>query len=376
MTISFSEHPDRRNVVSEMHLRRWPEIDAPTLIFQFLRLMNPDERELENKVLKSLPIEWDLDRSEVRRHYEGRFRNKLKFVWERHSEATAITLFFEPPAQADLLASKRNADLLHACDFLAQIPGQVVRATVILVVKSDADAEDLLPSLKFSASELISSSIGRNESQPPKVWSDFRIGADGFGQLLVAVNGCSPQELSRLIQRLQELGNYRNLALLGLPVARSAWHELNEIERQLCQIAEDVAHPDTVDDLLLERVSALSLALIAHSTRTGFRMGATAAYAQLVEDRLEELQPRSDPKVQSLNDFTQRRLLPAVRTCSALVRREAELSQRARGFGNLLRARIEARIQKQNADMLTSMERNAALQIRMQKIVEGFQSLP
>lgn len=371
MTISFSEHPDRRKVVSEMHLRRWPEISAPSLIFQFLRIVTPEERILENEILKDLPSDWDLDQSEAKRHYEGSFKNKRRFVWEQHSEATSITLFIKPSSQSDFLASKGNSDLLEACEFLSHIPGQVVRATLIFVVEGDADAEELLPSLEFSVPELISCSIGRNKTSPPKIWSDFRIGNDGFGQLLVAANGCSPRELSRLIQRLQELGNYRNLALLGLPIARSAWHELNEIEGQLCKIAGDVAQPDTADDLLLEQVSALSLALISHSTRIGFRMGATAAYAQLVEDRLEELRPRSDRHVQSLNDFTQRRLLPAVRTCSALVRREAELSQRASGFASLLRTRIEVRIQKQNADMLASMERNAALQIRMQRMVEG-----
>ena len=44
-------------------------------------------------------------------------------------------------------------------------------------------------------------------------------------------------------------------------------------------------------------------------------MSATSAYAQIVSERLEGLNPQRVPGYQSLIDFTERRLLPAVRTC-------------------------------------------------------------
>ena len=54
----------------------------------------------------------------------------------------------------------------------------------------------------------------------PRIWSNFRVHEDGFGRLLVQDRGFkSGGDTSRLVQRIQEMGNYRNMALLGLPLA-------------------------------------------------------------------------------------------------------------------------------------------------------------
>ena len=50
--------------------------------------------------------------------------------------------------------------------------------------------------------------------------SDFRLHADGYGRLLVLDRGLAGDEPAQLVLRLQELGNYRNMALLGLPLAQ------------------------------------------------------------------------------------------------------------------------------------------------------------
>ncbi|MGG2319952.1 DUF3422 family protein, partial [Salmonella enterica] len=88
---------------------------------------------------------------------------------------------------------------------------------------------------------------------------DFRIGPDGYGHLAVSAGAALPADLSRVVQQLQELGNYRNLALLGLPVAQAGWQALGRIETALQTLAAEVAGTQMTDDVLLERVSALSL---------------------------------------------------------------------------------------------------------------------
>jgi uncharacterized membrane-anchored protein len=365
------EHPLRRKVVSEMHLRRWPKLQAPLLAVQLLRLVNAEQRADEARVFAALPLDWKLGPADSPLHLEGAAGEKLRFVWEQHSEASAMTLFLEEPSHAVLLRPEADSALAQACDFVASLPGEVIRATRIAILPNEREAEKLLPEFGFSEPELVSCHVGRTSGLAARIWSDFRIGEGGFGRLLVAANGVPAAELSRLVQRLQELGNYRNMALLGLPMAQTGWLTLNRIEHELSQLAQDVARPDLPDDLLLERVTALSLDLISHSTAVGFRMGATAAYAQLVEERLAELDPRPHEGFQSLSEFTQRRLLPAVRTCAALVRREGEISHRAARFASLLRTRVETRIEGQNARMLSSMERSASMQIRLQQLVEG-----
>lgn len=354
----LDEHPLRRQVVGEMHLRRWPAIHAPTRILQVLRLVSPEERAGQRAMLENLPIGGRLNQSDNPRHAEGELGPGISFVWEQHSEACGITLFMHEP----------HADPAQALAWIERFPGQAIRATRIHVVENQAQARDLLPQMGFVGSDLVSCMIG---ASGVRLWSDFRIGAEGLGIALVSTNGAAPADLARLLQRFQELGNYRNLALMGLPMAQAYWPRLDAAEATLRQLAADVANPDTTDDALLERVSVLSLDLMSLSTETHYRMSATAAYAQLVEERLAGLMPRAIPGHPSLEDFTQRRLLPAIRTTQAYSRRLEDLTERAAHFTSLLRTRVETRIENQNGRLLRSMERSSSLQLRLQQLVEG-----
>ncbi|KUR78335.1 DUF3422 family protein [Novosphingobium sp. Fuku2-ISO-50] len=360
--MGFREHPLRRQVVGEMHLRRWPALRAPMVVIQVLRLVDEPTRLAERAVLGNGVA--TLEPSDNPRHCQGVIAG-VPFVWEAHSEASGLTLF------VDSLAIGPDFDRHPALDWAAAFPGETLRATRIAIVGSEAEAEAMLPTIGFVDSDMVSCHLGDQAIGRVRIWSDFRIGAGGFGHLLIAAPDLAPGDLSRLVQRLQELGNYRNLALMGLPVAQAAWGELGGIEQALSELANEVARPDVTDDMLLDHVSALSLDLMALSTRGGFRMSATQAYARLVEERLDDCAPRAIAGYPSLTDFTQRRLLPAVRTCSAHVRRVDELSQRADRFAALLRTRIETRIENQNARLLESMERSSSLQLRLQQLVEG-----
>jgi len=349
----LNEHPLRRQVVGEMHLRRWPAIAAPAQIVQVLRLVSPEERAGQRAMLDR----W-LSQSDNPRHAEGELGPGLSFVWEQHSEACGITLFMQEP----------HADPSEALAWIEEFPGQTMRATRIHIVENQAQARAILPAMGFVGSDLISCLIG---ASGVRLWSDFRIGDDGLGMALVSANGAAAADLARLLQRFQELGNYRNLALMGLPVAQAYWPRLEAAEAALRELAADVANPATSDDALLERVSALSLDLMSLATETNYRMSATDAYARLVEERLAGLMPRAIPGYPGLEDFTQRRLLPAIRTAQAYARRLEDMSGRAAHFTALLRTRVETRIENQNGRLLRSMERSSSLQLRLQQLVEG-----
>lgn len=356
--MQLKEHPLRRQVVGEMHLRRWPRIAVPCRIMQVLRILPESQRAAERAMLGALPPGGILCASDNPRHAEGTIGPGLQFVWEQHSEACGITLFVGEDA----------ADPAAALAWVERFPGEAIRATRIHVVATDAEAEALLPQMGFVRSDLVSCQIGDGAV---RLWSDFRIGPEGFGVSVVAANGAGEGDLARLLQRFQELGNYRNLALMGLPVAQGNWPRLDAAEAALRRFSTDVARPELTDDVLLERVSELSLDLMSLSTETSYRMSATAAYAQLVEERLAGLLVRPIDGFPSLEDFTQRRLLPAIRTAQAYTRRLDELTARAAHFTSLLRTRIETRIENQNARLLRSMERSSSLQLRLQQLVEG-----
>lgn len=357
--MALREHPLRRQVVGEMHLRRWPPLAAPSQVLQVLRIVGDAEREDEGRAVTGLPDGGVLDQTDNPRHQSGQLSAWVSFTWERHSEASALTLFASPHCPQDAF----DAALAWACDK----PGEVIRATRIHLAGNDRAAARLVRQLQFVETDLVSCAIG----QSARIWSDFRIGPDGFGAVVVAANGTGAGDLSRLVQRLQELGNYRNLALLGLPVAQAHWTTLDRIEAGLRDLASDVVRADLADDTLLARVSALSMELMAISAGSSYRMSATAAYAELARERLSELAVEPIDGFPSLSDFNARRLLPAVRTCSSHTRRCAELSERAARFAALLRTRIETRIEEQNAQLLVSMEKSSSLQLRLQQLVEG-----
>jgi uncharacterized membrane-anchored protein len=104
-------------------------------------------------------------------------------------------------------------------------------------------------------------------------------------------------------------------------------------------------------------------------------MSATSAYAQIVSERLEGLSTQRVPGYQSLIDFTERRLLPAVRTCESFTKRLEDLSERASGVSSLIRTRIETTLSQQSTDLLRSMNQRTQMQLRLQQTVEGLSVL-
>lgn len=370
----LNEHELRRAVVAEMHLRRWPPITAPGAIIQFVRVVEPEARAAEAAALDALPPGAVREAGANPRHLSIRFAPGVAFTWERHSEASTCTLFLsDAPSPLGLQPDAAGDAAARALHWIMALPGKVIRATRIILVADAAAALAALPDAGFDPEELVMCDIGADGmGAVARMYSDFVLHDDGFGVVLVAANGMAPADLSRTVQRLQELGNYRNLALLGLPVAQRGWKVLDGIERKLGELTAAIARSDLTDDALLTDITRLSIELATEAASWDYRMSATAAYAQIVTERLDELAIRRCEGYPSLTDFTRRRLLPAVRTCAVHRRRSEQLAQRTTQLVSLLRTRIETRIENQNGRLLASMERNAARQLRLQQLVEGF----
>lgn len=368
----LNEHDLRRRIVGEMHLRRWPHVCAPSTIVQFVRVLEPGEREAELRAVGTLPAGGTRGRSENPRHREGTLGPGIVFGWERQSEASTTTVFFDRLLVDEAGRFAPDPAALEALGWARGLPGKVLRAIRVLIVPDEAAAQRLIPAMGYDPLDLVSCHIScQGGEEAARVWSDFRFRDEGYGQILVAANGMAGGDLSRSVQRLQELGNYRNLALLGLPMAQDGWQVLDRIEDELSVLTAQVARPEVRDDDLLSEVTRLSADLITHATRIDYRLSATEAYATIVEDRLEGLHIRNCPGHPSLADFTQRRFLPAMRTCAAHRRRQEQLAQRTERLVSLLRTRVETRIENQNGRLLASMERSSTRQLRLQQLVEG-----
>jgi uncharacterized membrane-anchored protein len=102
-----------------------------------------------------------------------------------------------------------------------------------------------------------------------------------------------------------------------------------------------------------------------------FRFGACRAYADLVTARIGELRERRITGLQTVDEFMTSRFRPALTTCQTISQRLHDLSERVAQASGLLRTRAEIARERQNQDLLASMDRRARLQLRMQQTVEG-----
>lgn len=356
--MSFTEHPLRRWAVDEMRLRRFAPVGKHCEMVQAVRLISADERALEDRWLIGDRPDFD-DWSLAARHGSGHTKSGIYFLWERHTEASTLTLIFPEAAPA----SVRNPYI----SWIESWPGAVVRATRVFVMPDADGSEQQLEKMGISKREIVCCDINAGL----RIWSDFGILDDGYGRLLVRAGDVEDGERGRIIQRVQELGNYRNLALLGFPIVQQYGPQVDVLEQKLSEHAKRVAMAGDDDETLLNDLANISSELELIRSATGFRLSATAAYAEVAADRLASLNVQPVANFQSLTDFTERRLVPASRTCSVFRQRLNHIAERISGVMHTLDVRIDSRIKAQNLGLMRSMERSTQLQLRLQTLVEG-----
>jgi uncharacterized membrane-anchored protein len=204
-------------------------------------------------------------------------------------------------------------------------------------------------------------------------WTDFRIHADGFGRVLLHDRGLGPRRAGRVVQRLLEVETYRMMALLALPLAREAAPEIARVERELAAAVASMTGSEGIEDerALLRRLTRLAADIEALAARTSYRFGAARAYWGLVDQRIVELKEQPIAGLQTVAEFMERRLVPAMRTCESVAQRQEALSERVARASELLRTRVDVALEGQNRDLLQSMNRRAKLQLLLQETVEG-----
>jgi uncharacterized membrane-anchored protein len=358
--MALINHPLRQWAVDEMHLRRFAPVSDDCQIYQTVLLIAEDQRASEKEHLaagEALFADWQQSPRSVMA--DG--KDGVHFLWESHTEASTITLIL-PSA----IATSRKDE---AMIWLENWPGSVIRATRIKTLPSADQIPENLEAMGIVASDLVCCDV----SNGVRIWSDFAIHRDGYGRLLVQGGDVSDAERGRIIQRLQELGNYRNLALMGFPVVQQYGPQVDALENQLAEHAQMVASQsdDDQDEELLQQLAEISSKLELIRSATSFRLSATTAYAEVALDRLNALDVVPVANFQSLRDFTERRLIPARRTCAVFQSRLGHIAERIARIMHTLDVRVDTKIKAQNLRLMKSMERSTQLQLRLQTLVEG-----
>ena len=102
-----------------------------------------------------------------------------------------------------------------------------------------------------------------------------------------------------------------------------------------------------------------------------YRFSATAAYAAIVGQRLAELRELPIAGTQTIGEFMQRRLSPAIATVASTAQRLSGLSQRVERTGALLRTRVDIATEARSRQLLERLTRGQAMQLQLQTTVEG-----
>jgi uncharacterized membrane-anchored protein len=293
----------------------------------------------------------------------GRFRLK----WERHTEFSRYVFVVEGAGEQPFASPA--IDQVPA-DWVAAIPGQLIFAAHCELVRGDGPPDhDTLSSRHFGGHPLLGSAIGGGVAL---AFTDFRIRDDGYSRILVVDRGMTPQQAGRAVQSLLEIDAYRVLALLAFPVARELSPSLYRSERELAEIANVLVQADVDSEpVLLERLTRLQAQIEGREADNHYRFGAAVAYYEIVQRRIAQLREERLPPLQTFQEFTERRLGPAMNTCAAVSARLESLSQRVSRATQLLSTRIEITRERQNQQLLGQMNRRAEMQLRLQGTVEG-----
>lgn len=361
----------------EVHARPPQELHPPLAVTHWAFVIHETERAASRAALAAL----------LQRHGHAAPAADAVFLqadlgdfrlrWELHTEFVVWT-FFRPLQAADLagFAAGRppTAGERVAADWFAALPGRIlVGARLWVLPRAAHGSPDLLRQV-FGTHALAGSHVVSGSSE---LYTDFQLDPDGCVRLLVLAGDEStglvtPRRLGRLAQRALEIETYRMAAMLAFPAARRVVRWLADAEAELAALAHAVGvagHDD--EPALLDRLTHLAAQLEELYAGTHTRFSASAAYHALMRQRLADIAEERIDGLQSLRDFLERRLTPAMATCRSADNRQAALSARIARIGDLLRTRVEVEQQRSSRALLATMNRRQGLQLKLQSTVEG-----
>jgi uncharacterized membrane-anchored protein len=368
----------RRELHNEVHARPSARVRLPALIVYVAVLNAGVSREQEWAHLRLLPGHADLSLESLQGNFLRLRCDHFTVKWERHTEFTRYSIVQSLPANADWGADgpALAPHVATGTEWLRGLPGQTIGAIHLGMLQADLTAPDLMAKAQAWLGEgtVLASRMGNTTEGLPHscILTHFRIGADGFERMLVlAPAGTTEARAGRISQRLLELETYRLMALRGLPVAKNLSAMLSAAETQLADITGLLESKGETDQALLDLLVSLAARIERATAEHGFRFSATRAYDTLVSQRLAELRERPISGTQTLGEFMQRRLSPAMATVQATEKRLASLAERVSRSSALLRTRVDIATEAQNQVLLEKLTKGQALQLRLQSTVEG-----
>jgi uncharacterized membrane-anchored protein len=361
-------HPSRDQLYAEIHSRPFPLVTSSVHALHFAFITSRKEALQQYEILKLHANENNISVSEVMSNCLYLKFPEYEFRWEMHQEFCSLTIIQKinsiQPFQNNFLRPEFST-------LLEQLPGELVVALQIHLERDKQQPPVTELPEYFEHAQLYGSSIVGGKAT---MWSSFRLHSDDFARMLIYDTGLSDYQAGRTLQRVIEVETYLRLSLLSLPVARSLMPKISKLRSKLSNLIKKMqssVNNGLDEQALLEQLSEYAAQIEDYRSATTHRFSATNAYSDLVGQRLEDLREVSWPGYSSWKKMLQRRLLPAVETCSSVNTQLHNLSEHAERASNLLRTRVDMKIAAQNQMLLQSLDRRSELQLRLQQTVEG-----
>lgn len=366
-------HPNRIFVTNELHARPFQAMEAQSSIGYFT-LAHSNNGEGDTRVAEYECIKTLFDHFGAHcppadaNHFVADF-GKLKLKWERHTEFSTYLLFGisqkQPYFSQDVFSCLPKG-------WKDSLPGSVLTSCYIEVLpRQDGEVTDALPIVKdhlFPESRSISQVLDKQAL----IATDFRMDENNHVRFLVVpAKTAGDNRIGRIVQRLVEIETYKTAAMLALPMARDTGNAVALLDTQLGRITNEIAEDEVPSNVTLDKLLELSTEIERLNTSTAFRFSASGAYADIVEQRIAVLREEQAAGFQTFSEFMMRRFEPAMRTCKSVESRLENLANRTDRASDLLRTRVDVEIAEENQKLLSSMNRRADLQLRLQETVEG-----
>lgn len=369
-----ANHPQRIQLNDEVHARPPELLVAPTRLSYLALFSDTAAREGGFGAVYALAERYGVRPPPAGANHYSADLGPFRLKWERHTEFVRYKFivagaFAMGDAGPDPFADPAIAAV--PADWLAQLPGQVMVAAHVAIVPAAPDQTDPVVAARrlIPGNVLVGSVVS---SGAAAAFTDFRVRPDGFSRLLLQDRNATPAQAGRIVQRLLEIDTYRIMALLALPLAQALAPEIRRCEREVAEItAAMVTARDQDEPVLLERLTRLAAEIDSRQADNLYRFSAAFAYDSLVQRRIRELRETRVPGLQTLQEFTERRLAPAMSTCRSVASRQEELSRRVARATQLLATRVGVTREQQNQSVLEAMNRRVRLQLRLQSTVEG-----
>ncbi len=367
----IADHPLRYPMANELHARPFPSVAAPSRA-AYLAIKPAKNAAGRDRAKDRTHLIDLLDRFGAQHpqpdatHYFGQIGKHI-LKWESHTEFVTYTIFGDGVAERPFDVA---TFAVFPEDWLDAAPGTRVTSALIRVEVAEGDGGLSDKAHDWFVPESLA--ISRVLEDDLVVAGDFRIDPAGHMRFAVfARPGTGARRIGRVVQRLCEIETYKAMSMLGLSRARELGPRLAAIDGTLSKLVGDMCGPIAEPAGMLQSLLEVSAELENIVAQTAFRFGATGAYETIVNQRIEVLREQRFAGRQTFGEFMMRRFDPAMRTVKSTERRLQAMSDRALRAGDLLRTRVDVERSAQNQDLLTSMDRRADLQLRLQRTVEG-----